>query len=71
MPKKKGQRLEKQLAVRCSSDLYERIEQTANKLGIDPSDLVRMVLTESLPAYEDRADKTVRPAREQRKPEPR
>jgi hypothetical protein len=65
MPKKRGQKLDKQLTVRVSSDLYDRIDETSNKLGIDPSDLVRMLLTENMPGYEDRADKTVRPAKQQ------
>lgn len=64
MPKKKTAKLGKQLNVRVSDLVYERVEKTANQLGIDPSDLVRMILAESLPEYEERGRKTAEPTRE-------
>lgn len=64
MPKKKTAKLDKQLNVRVSDGIYLRVEQTANQLGIDPSDLVRMLLAENLPVYEERARKTAEPKRD-------
>lgn len=54
MPKKKSGRLSKQLNVRVSEAIYDRVDAVAFKLGIDPSDLVRMILAERLPEYETR-----------------
>lgn len=62
MPKKKSGKLDKQLNVRVATGTYERIEHVADKLGIDPSDLVRMILNENLPTYEDRVSRLTRPA---------
>lgn len=57
MPKKKAPRLGKQLNVRVPEPMYERVEKCAIRLGIDSSDLIRMMLVERLSDYEERAAK--------------
>lgn len=59
MPKKKSAKLDRQLNVRVSATIYESVEEVANALGIDGSDLVRMVLAEKLPEYAERASRTI------------
>jgi predicted DNA-binding protein len=46
----------KQVNFRASDDLYARLEETADALGLDLSNLVRMVLNEHLAEYEGRAE---------------
>jgi len=40
---------------RAGADLAERLDYVAGALGLDVSNLVRMVLKENLPQYEERA----------------
>ena len=44
----------KSIAFRAPQDLVERLEHVADGLGLDVSNLVRMVLKENLTPYEDR-----------------
>jgi len=45
-----------QMNIRIPDDLYGRIEKTAAALGLDETNLVRMILNENLASYEHRAD---------------
>lgn len=61
MPRKKrSAKLDAQLNVRCTRLMYERIEQLAQQLDIDPSDVVRLILNEHLSEHEDRAARAAR-----------
>jgi hypothetical protein len=57
MPKKKAGRLEAQITVRLSKDVYDRLEAAGPKLGLDQTSLARLIITENLIAYEERAAK--------------
>lgn len=46
--------LTKQLNVRVPSDLYDRLEEAAVMLATDSSHLLRMMIAEKLPEYEER-----------------
>lgn len=46
----------KQIAFRASDDLFEMLERAANGLGLDLSNLVRMVLREHIHEYLRRVD---------------
>lgn len=50
----------RQLAFRLPTDLADRLEAAANLLATDPSHLLRMMIAEYLPVYEERATKTGR-----------
>lgn len=50
--KKPGKK--KQFNVRMSADLLDRLEQAADMLALSSSDLLRMLVVENLPAYEQR-----------------
>lgn len=47
----------KQIAFRAPHPLAKRLENTAERLGLDPSGLLRMMMLECLPLYEQRADR--------------
>ena len=67
MPKKRSVKLEKQLNVRVTAAMYDRVETVSNQLSIDPSDLVRIILAEQMSVYEDRAAKAAPHGREKPK----
>ena len=46
-----------QMNIRVPDDLYAVIEETAAALGLDATNLVRMVLRENIGPYKQRADK--------------
>jgi predicted DNA-binding protein len=46
----------KQINFRASLPLAERLDRTASRLGLDVSNLVRMILIKHLPDYEAEAD---------------
>lgn len=52
----------KQVNFRATGDLLPRLEDTAEGLGLDVSNLVRMILNENLSAYERRVEQ-IRAAR--------
>jgi hypothetical protein len=45
----------RQLNVRVPTDLADRLEKTAEMLATDASHLLRLMLVEKLPEYEERA----------------
>jgi CBS-domain-containing membrane protein len=45
----------RQVNFRASDELYSRLERISGVLGVDLSNLVRLILHENLPAYERRA----------------
>lgn len=45
----------RQVNFRATDDFYGRLERVAGILGVDLSNLVRMILHENLPQYERRA----------------
>ncbi len=55
----------RQVAFRAPDDLYAELERAANGLGLDISNLVRMVLRENIMTYVRRAEAVLR-QREQR-----
>ncbi len=63
MPKKRkhpgedGEPLCMQIALRITPSLARRLETTAARLGLDGSNLLRLLLVECLPSYEERADR--------------
>ncbi len=61
MPKKKqlaeGEAMIAQLNVRVTATMLERLEATAAGYGLDVSNLARMLISESLPFHEERAQK--------------
>ena len=59
MRKKREVRLQKQLTVRISDVVYTLLDDVSCKLGMLPSDLVRMILNEKLQEYVDRASRSV------------
>jgi predicted DNA-binding protein len=44
----------RQINVRMPMDLADRLDKAAAMLATDPSHLLRMILAEKLPEYEDR-----------------
>ncbi len=58
--KKKPEGKTKQLNVRVPIDLADRLEDAARLLATDASHLLRLILVENLPAYEDRGRKARR-----------
>jgi hypothetical protein len=46
----------KQVSLRMPQSLNQRLEAVADALGVDVSNLVRMVLSENLAPYERRAE---------------
>ena len=53
MAKKKTETT-KQVNVRFPADIAERLETAAEKLGLDTSHLLRLMVVEKLPEYERR-----------------
>ena len=53
MAKKKSGKT-RQINVRMPMDLADRLDKAAEMLATDPSHLLRMILVEKLPEYEDR-----------------
>lgn len=47
---------DKQIAFRLSGELYGRLQAAADGLELDVSSLLRTMIREHLPAYEDRAE---------------
>jgi hypothetical protein len=47
----------KQLNVRVPQDLADRLEKAADMLATDPSHLLRLMIVEKLPEYEERGRK--------------
>jgi hypothetical protein len=45
----------RQINVRVPIDLADRLEKTADMLATDASHLLRLILVEKLPEYEERA----------------
>jgi hypothetical protein len=45
----------KQMNIRVPMALFDRLEKAAELLASDPSHLVRLILVEKLPEYEERA----------------
>ena len=46
-----------QMNIRVAGAIYKRIEKTAETLGLDPTNFVRMLIMENLAAYEERAER--------------
>ncbi len=57
MAKKKPEGKTKQLNVRVPLDIADRLEAAAESLATDPSHLLRIILAEKLPEYEERGRK--------------
>jgi hypothetical protein len=49
--------LTRQVNVRFPEDIAERLEDAAAMLGVDSSNLLRMIVIENLPIYEERGRK--------------
>ena len=47
----------RQINVRMPTDLAERLDKAADMLATDPSHLLRMIIVEKLPEYEERGCK--------------
>lgn len=56
-----GEPLSEQIGIRLTPTFRDRINRAALALGTDETNLVRMILSESLPSYEDRAARAQRP----------
>lgn len=51
---------DKQVTFRLKAELHERLESTAEALGLEVSSLLRHMLMEHLPQYEERAEEIAR-----------
>ena len=47
---------DKQVTFRLSAELHARVEEAAAGLELDVSSLLRLLIRENLPAYEERAE---------------
>jgi hypothetical protein len=54
-PRKRLAGKSRQLNVRFPVDLIDRLDKAAAMLATDTSNLLRMIVVESLPGYEERA----------------
>ncbi len=55
VPKKKDKpEPSKQVAFRLALTMVDRLDEAAKQLGLDTSNLLRMMIIEKLPEYEDR-----------------
>ena len=46
----------RQVNIRFTGEFYQRIEETADALGLDVAQLLRMVIRENISSYELRAE---------------
>ncbi len=64
MPKKKANAQSElqcvQMNVRVTPSMMDRIDAVSSKLGLDVSNLMRLVLNECIPIYEVRAERIQR-----------
>lgn len=51
-----GKERDKQVTFRLSAELHARVEAAADGLELDVSSLLRLLIRENLPAYEERAE---------------
>lgn len=54
--RKKGDEKQQQITFRISSELHGRLSEAADGLELDVSSLLRTMIREQLPVYEERAD---------------
>lgn len=60
VPRKKGEKSATgtiQIGFRAPVTLHDRIEKAAERLGLDISGLLRMMILEQLPTYEERGER--------------
>jgi hypothetical protein len=60
--KKAGAKKTRQVTVRVPIDLADRLDKAAEMLATDASHLLRMILVEKLPEYEERGRRAREPA---------
>lgn len=51
-----------QVAIRLPLDVIKRIDEAGERLGLDRSNLIRLIIIEKLPEYECRARKAHEPS---------